>query len=65
MNYAWTSNTQTYDIAGVNNNAHEISAAYLLRMPMRRWSPFVLAGAGALVFDPTNVPGAATQSTAD
>jgi opacity protein-like surface antigen len=31
---------------------------------MKRWSPFVLAGAGALIFDPTNVVGANTQTRA-
>jgi len=31
---------------------------------MRRVTPFVLAGAGALVFDPNNVPSANTQARA-
>ena len=31
---------------------------------MKRWSPFVLAGAGALVFDPKNFAGANTQTRA-
>jgi outer membrane immunogenic protein len=55
VNYGWTSNTQTYNGLGIDSNSHEISAAYVFRVPMRRWSPFVLAGAGALVFDPNNV----------
>ena len=53
-NYSWTSNTQNYTGFGVDTNSHEISAAYVFRMPMKRWSPFVLAGAGALVFDPNS-----------
>jgi outer membrane immunogenic protein len=54
VNYGWTSNTQTYNGLGIDSNSHEISAAYVFRLPMRRWSPFVLAGAGALVFDPNS-----------
>jgi outer membrane immunogenic protein len=63
-NYSWTSNTQTYAGFGVDTNSHEISAAYVFRMPMKRWSPFVLAGAGALIFDPKNVAGANMQTRA-
>ena len=63
-NYSWTSNTQTYTGFGADTNSHEISAAYVFRMPMKRWSLFVLAGAGALVFDPKNFAGANTQTRA-
>jgi outer membrane immunogenic protein len=63
-NYSWTSNTQSYTGFGADTNSHEISAAYVFRMPMKRWSPFVLAGAGALIFDPKNVAGANTQTRA-
>ena len=63
-NYAWTQNTEMYNQFGVNNNSHEASAAYVFRMPMKRWSPFVLAGAGALVFDPKNFAGASSQTRA-
>ena len=63
-NYSWTSNTQIYTGFGVDTNSHEISAAYVFRMPMKRWSPFVLAGAGALIFDPKNFAGANTQTRA-
>ena len=59
-NYGWTSNTQTYNGVGVDSNSNEISAAYVFRMPMKRWSPFVLAGAGALVFGPNNLAGASS-----
>jgi opacity protein-like surface antigen len=31
---------------------------------MKRWSAFVLAGAGALIFDPENFAGANTQTRA-
>jgi outer membrane immunogenic protein len=63
-NYSWTSNTQTYTGFGADTNSHEISAAYVFRMPVKRWSPFVLAGAGALIFDPKNFTGANTQTRA-
>jgi len=63
-NYSWKSNTQTYTGSGVGTNSHEISAAYVFRVPMRPWSPFVLAGAGALIFDPHNFAGANTQTRA-
>lgn len=33
-------------------------------MPMKRWSPLVLAGAGALVFDPKDFAAANTQTRA-
>jgi outer membrane immunogenic protein len=74
VNYAWASNTQTYnglvfhqgarDQFGIDTDSHEASAAYVFRMPMKRWSPFVLAGAGALVFDPRNFVGTNTQTRA-
>jgi outer membrane immunogenic protein len=64
VNYAWTSNTENYNAFGADNNSHEVSAAYVFRMLMKHWSPFVLAGAGALIFDPTNVAGANTQTRA-
>jgi opacity protein-like surface antigen len=62
VNYGWTSNTQTYNGLGVDSNSNEISAAYVFRMPMKRWSPFVLAGAGALVFGPNRLVGAISPS---
>ena len=31
---------------------------------MKRFAPFILAGAGALVFDPKNFTGASTQTQA-
>ena len=63
-NYAWTQTTEKYNLSGVEDNSHEISAAYIFRMPMMRVAPFVLAGAGALVFDPRNFAGATTQTRA-
>jgi Outer membrane protein beta-barrel domain len=62
VNYAWTSDTENYNAFGAENNSHEVSAAYVFRMPMKHWSPFVLAGVGTLIFDPANFAGASTQT---
>jgi len=66
VNYGYSRSTQSYNFAsvatGVNANQHEATAAYVFRMPMRRFTPFAEAGVGALVFDPRNVVGASTQA---
>jgi opacity protein-like surface antigen len=66
--YGFTQNYQYYgepgSLAGVKSYSHEVSGAYVFRMPMGRVTPFVLAGAGALVFDPHNFAGASTQTRA-
>ena len=51
-------------LLGVNTNSHEVSGAYVFRMPLRNVTPFALAGAGALVFDPKDFMGANTQTRA-
>jgi outer membrane immunogenic protein len=67
-NYGYSLNTQNYNLAGavtgVNSYSHEFTAAYVLRLPEKHWSPFLLAGTGALVFDPHDSPGASTQARA-
>jgi hypothetical protein len=47
---------------GVKNKSDEVLAAYAFRFQAKRWSPHVLAGAGALIFDPKTVGGASTQT---
>lgn len=68
VNYAYSLNSQLYGLpagsTGVRSTSHEATAAYLLRFPMRRWSPFILAGVGGLVFDPGQGGGATTQAVA-
>ena len=68
LNYGYALNTQAYALTtgalGVKSHAHEASAAYVLRFPLRRWSPFALAGVGGFVFDPQDAPGANTQARA-
>jgi outer membrane immunogenic protein len=63
-NYAYTNNTQSYGPLGVDTRSHEVSGAYVFRVPMKHFTPFVLAGAGALIFDPNNFAGASTQTRA-
>jgi opacity protein-like surface antigen len=67
-NYGYALNTQNYSsdagVFGVNSYSHEVSGAYVFRMPFRRVMPFALAGAGALIFDPKNFTGASTQTRA-
>jgi outer membrane immunogenic protein len=64
VDYGYSLNTQSYSGQGVASYSHEGSAAYVFRLPRRHWSPFVLAGAGGLAFDPKNSAGASTQGEA-
>jgi len=68
-NYGYSLNTQNYGgstsgALGVNSYSNEVTAAYVFRMPMHHFVPFVLAGTGALVFDPKNFAGANSQARA-
>ena len=67
-NYGYSLNTQKYlsgtGLTGVNTNSHEISGAYVFRMPMRHITPFALGGVGALVFDPKDFTGGSSQTRA-
>ncbi len=66
--YGYTQNTQNYSspsgVIGINNHSHEVTGAYVFRMPMHRLTPFALAGVSALVFDPNNFAGASSQTRA-
>jgi outer membrane immunogenic protein len=66
--YGYARNTQNYSstagVLGVKTNNHEISGAYVFRMPLGKISPFALAGVGALVFDPRDLTLASTQTRA-
>jgi opacity protein-like surface antigen len=67
-NYGYARNTQSYispaGALGVKTNSHEVSGAYVFRMPFGKVTPFALAGAGAVVFDPRDFAGASTQTRA-
>jgi len=66
--YGYALNTQNYaspsGVVGVKTNSHEVSGAYVFRMPLHGVTPFALAGAGALIFDPRDFAGAGTQTRA-
>lgn len=68
VNYGYSLNTQGYGLAsgllGVKSNQHEVTAAYVYRRPLHRFTPFVEAGVGGLIFDPTEAPGTSTQARA-
>jgi opacity protein-like surface antigen len=68
VNYGYTLNTQNFlssgGESGVKTNSHEVSGAYVFRLPRKRFIPFVLAGVGALVFDPKDFQGASSQTRA-
>ena len=68
VNYGYSLNTQTYGSTegsvGVKSNQHEVTAAYVFRHRMGSITPFVEAGVGGLIFDPTGVAGASTQARA-
>jgi opacity protein-like surface antigen len=48
----------------LKNYSHEASAAYVFRIPLKRFTPFVEAGAAALIFDPKDAVGIDTQTRA-
>jgi opacity protein-like surface antigen len=68
VNYGYSRNTQTYGLAtgplGVRSDQHEVTAAYVYRHPLRNFTPFVEAGVGGLVFNPTDASAASTQARA-
>jgi len=68
VNYGYSLNTQSYGLATgpveVKAHSNELTAAYVFRYPMRRFTPFALAGVGGLVFDPKDASGANTQARA-
>ena len=68
INYGYSLNTPSYALPtgplGVKANQHEVTAAYVYRFSLRRITPFVEAGVGGLVFDPSGGPGASTQARA-
>ena len=68
LSYGYSRSTQTYDLGGgplgLEGNSNEVFAAYVFRFPRKRWSPSLLGGAGALLFDPSTATGASTQARA-
>jgi outer membrane immunogenic protein len=68
VNYGYALNTQNFlssnNVVNVKNFSHEVSAAYVFRMQLKRFTPFVTAGAAALVFDPKDLQGIDSQTRA-
>jgi opacity protein-like surface antigen len=68
VNYGYSLNTNSFGLAtgplGIKSNQHEVTAAYVFRHTMRHFTPFVEAGVGGLIFDPTDAPGASMQARA-
>ena len=68
VSYGYSGSTQTYNTAnsstGVASNSDEFFAAYVFRFQHKRWSPFLLAGVGALLFDPRTTRGLDVQARA-
>jgi outer membrane immunogenic protein len=68
VNYGYALNTQNFvsssGALGVKTYSHEASAAYVFRVPLNHFTPFVLAGAGGLIFDPSNFLNADSQARA-
>jgi opacity protein-like surface antigen len=73
--YGYARNTQQNFTSGgaldVRANVHQVTGAIVVNLPRRvfRLNPYLLAGAGALVFDPTgnagqSAPGALRQTKA-
>lgn len=59
LNYGWNRNSQEYFSAGaltdrIQSNIHQVTADFVAKLPTaRHFRPYVLAGGGALIFDPT------------
>jgi outer membrane immunogenic protein len=59
-NYGYSRNTQSFlssnGLSRIQSNMHEATAAFVVTPPVvgEKLKPFLLAGSGALVFDPTN-----------
>jgi len=72
-NYGYTRNTQNYSgLTGrstIQSDIHEVTGSFVAHIPVHaaRVRPYLLAGAGAVIFDPTDkftVSGAARQTKA-
>ena len=52
VNYGYALNTQNYQSSsgavGVKSYSHEVSGAYVFRLPLTHFAPFALAGAGSV-----------------
>jgi len=70
-NYGYSRNTQNYfgstSQSAIQSDVHEVTGSFVAHIPVHsRVRPYALAGAGALIFDPTNggINGAGRQTKA-
>jgi opacity protein-like surface antigen len=61
-NYGWTQNSQLYSgdfgAASVRADVHQVTGSAVVKLPtIFRLQPFVRAGGGTLIFDPTDASG--------
>jgi opacity protein-like surface antigen len=65
-NYSWARSTQRYNFetsqTGIKSDQHEVSGAYVFRIPLRRVTTFFEGGGGALIFRPNNFDAAETKA---
>jgi len=65
VGYGWTRNTLSYSgTSSLKTDSHEVTAAYVFRYPLKRFTLFALAGGGGVVFDPKYAPGLEKQARA-
>lgn len=66
VDYGRTINTELYELpagqVGVKSNQNEVSAAFVYRRPLPGMTLWIQAGGGGLIFDPSGLAGAATQT---
>src|SRR5207247_7697897 len=59
-NYGYTRNTQKYSVSSaetrIQSDIHQVTGAFVVHVPVETpiVKPYALAGAGALIFDPTD-----------
>ena len=65
VDYGWTRNTLTYGgVSSLTADSHEVTAAYVFRYPLKRFTLFALAGGGGVVFNPKYATGVDRQARA-
>jgi len=62
LNYSYNRANQSYNLSSVKAGAHEAGADWVVSVPILSFRPFILAGAGLIVFTPDGgQPGTSSQ----
>jgi opacity protein-like surface antigen len=62
LNYSFNRANQSYNLSSVKAGAHEAGADWVVSVPILNFRPFILAGAGLIVFTPDgDQPGTSSQ----